>query len=248
MSQTRRSIALLCLGAAIAAAPVSTRAQGPVDTGTADARLRTLYNEEWNWRQREMGRGETGRFAPVDAATQAARLDYWTKALRTLDSIPYDQLSPEEKVNARVFRASVQANANDVKFRTYEAPFNSDTYFWASFTPRQGMPTAEAYRGFLARLRDVPRHFDEQTANMRAGLARGFTVPRVAVVGRDATIVPYTKADATNPLFVPFAMMPPSIPAPEQEALRAEATTLIRDVVAPAYVKLLAFIRDEYLA
>ena len=59
--------------------------------------------------------------------------------------------------------------------------------------------------------------------------------------------MPYTKADATNPLFVPFTMMPPSIPAPEQDAMRAEAAALIRDTVAPAYVKLLAFIRDEYL-
>src|SRR5262245_42632590 len=99
MNHTRRSIALLCLGAAVAAAPASARAQAPVDAGTADARLRSLYGEEWNWRQREMGRGENGggRFAPVDAATQAARLDYWTKALRTLEGIPYDQLSPEEK-------------------------------------------------------------------------------------------------------------------------------------------------------
>jgi uncharacterized protein (DUF885 family) len=234
---------LLCL----LLVPAFARAQAG-DTSAADARLKALYTDEWNWRQREFGRGESGRFAPVDAATQSARLDYWTKALRTLDAIPYDQLSPEEKVNARVFRASVQANADDVRFKTYEAPFNADTFFWTSFTPRQGMPTAEAYRGFLSRLRDVPRYFDEQTVNMKAGLARGFTVPRVSVVGRDATIVPYTKADATNPLFVPFTMMPSNIPAADQEALRGEATTVIRDVVAPAYVKLLAFIRDEYLA
>ena len=42
----------------------------------------------------------------------------------------------------------------------------------------------EAYRNYLGRLRDVPRYFDEQIANMRAGLARGFTRP--ARVGRRA--------------------------------------------------------------
>jgi uncharacterized protein (DUF885 family) len=183
----------------------------------------------------------------VDPASQQARLAYWTKTLAALDSIPFEQLSPEEKVNAQVFRASIRALANDIRFKTYEAPFNSDTFFWTEFTPRQGFATLEAYHAFLGRLRDVPRYFDEQMTNMRAGLARGYTVPRVSVLGRDRTIEPYVKGDATNPLYAPFTQMPATIPPGDQAALRAEAFTVIRDVVAPAYRKLLTMMRDEYL-
>jgi uncharacterized protein (DUF885 family) len=243
-SPIRQKTASAALFVALVLVPAS--AQTPQPSGSADERLRALYTEEWNWRQKDLGRGSDG-FARVDPASQQARLAYWTKALATLDTIPVDQLSPEEKVNAQVFRASIQALANDVRFRTYETPFNSDTFFWADFTPRQGLANAEAYRSFLARLRDVPRHFDEQIANMRAGLARGFSVPRVSVVGRDRTIEPYVKADATNPLFVSFTQMPATIPAAEQQAMRTEATTLIRDTVVPAYQKLLTFMRSEYL-
>src|SRR5687768_17407120 len=154
---------------------------------TADGRLRALYTAEWNWRKREMARrndepGDAGaddHFPRVDAASQQARLAYWTRTLAALDSIPVDRLSPEEQVNAAVFRTSIIALANDVRFRTYEAPFNGDTFFWTQFTPRQGFTTADIYRNYLGRLRDVPRYFDEQVVNMRAGLARGFTVPRV---------------------------------------------------------------------
>jgi uncharacterized protein (DUF885 family) len=245
----RCSLIAFALGAALAHPPVS----GQTQSDSADARLRALYTEEWAWRQKEFGRGDqpggTGsdRFASVDAATQQARLAYWTKTLATLDAIPFNDLSPDEKVNARIFRTAIRALATDVRFRTYEAPFNSDTFFWTEFTPRQGFATADRYRSYLARLRDVPRYFDEQVVNMRAGLARGFTVPRVSVVGRDATIEPYVKGDTTNPLYAPFATMPASIAAADQTALRGEAATVIRDVVAPAYVKLLAFIRSEYL-
>jgi uncharacterized protein (DUF885 family) len=245
-SSVRCALTFLGLCAALVfLVPSPATAQG--DAGSADARLRALYTEEWNWRQRELGRGDADRFARVDAASQEARLAYWTKTLATLDTIPFDELSPDEKVNAQVFRASLRALANDARFRTYEAPFNSDTFFWTSFTPRQGLATAEAYRAFLARLRDVPRHFDEHIVNMRAGLARGFSVPRVSVVGRDTTIEPYLKTDATNPLFVPFTLMPATIPAKDQDAMRAEAATIIRDIVAPAYERLLAFMRNEYL-
>jgi uncharacterized protein (DUF885 family) len=225
------------------------------DAASADARLRALYTEEWTWRRQEMARssdqpgdaGASDHFPRVDAASQQARLAYWTRALATLDGIPFDQLSPDEKVNAQIFRTSITALANDVKFRTYEAPFNSDTFFWTEFTPRQGFATIGAYRAYLGRLRDVPRYFDEQIANMRAGLARGYSVPRVSVVGRDKTIEPYVKGDATNPLYTPFAQMPATISAEDQAAMRAEAAALLRDVVAPAYERLLTMIRTEYL-
>jgi len=225
---------------------------GAQEAASADARLRALYTAEWEWRQGELSPRSDGsafpdRFPRVDAASQQARLEYWTRVLAALDSIPFDRLSPEERINAQVFRASLRALADDIRFGTYEAPFNSDTFFWTGFTPRQGFESLEEYRSFLARLRDVPRHFEEQITNMRAGLARGFTVPRVSVLGRDATIEPYTRADSANPLLTPFHHMPATIPAAEQEALRTEVMPLLRDVVVPAYTRLLAFMREEYL-
>ena len=220
----RKRLASLLLCGVLVLLPATAETQR--DTSSADARLRALYTEEWNWRRKEMARtsdqpgeaGESDHFPRVDAASQQARLAHWTRTLATLDTIPLDALSPEEKVNAQVLRASIRALSNDLKFRIYEAPFNSDTFFWTEFTPRQGFVTVSAYRAYLGRLRDVPRYFDEQIANMRAGLARGFTVPRVSVVGRDKTIEPYVKGDTANPLYAPFTQMPSSISATDQNS------------------------------
>lgn len=236
---------LLTIALFIVAVSAPFSAQAPA-TNAADARLRALYTEEWNWRQKEFGRGNDG-FARVDAASQQARLAYWTKTLAALDAIPFDQLSAEEKINAQIFRTSLREQVIDIQYKTYEAPFNSDTFFWTSFTPRQGFANAAAYRSYLNRLRDVPRYFDEQITNMRAGLARGYSVPRVSLIGRDQTMEPYVKADASNPLYTPFTQMPGSIPQEEQAALRAEANAVIKDVIAPAYANLLSMVRNEYL-
>lgn len=221
---------------------------------SADERLRALYNAEWEWRQQEMVRpaaGSTSRvadhFAKVDAASQESRLAYWTRVLASLDSIPADELSADEQINAQVFRTSLVALANDIRFKTYEAPFNSDTFFWTEFTRRQGFESVEDYRNYLALLRDVPRHFEEQKVNMRAGLARGFSVPRVVLTGRDRTMEPYLAADSTNPLFLPFSMMPASVTAEERTSLRTEALTVLREAVTPAYSSLLTMMREEYM-
>ena len=191
------------------------------EAATADARLRALYTEEWNWRQQGAGaraaisRGDASdHFPRVDAASQQARLAYWTRTLATLDSIPFDQLSPEEKVNAQVFRTSIRALANDVQVPDLRSAVQQRHVLLDRVHAAPGLRAPSTpYRAYLGRLRDVPRYFDEQIANMRAGLARGFTVPRVSVVGRDKTIEPYVKGDTTNPLYAPFTQMPSTIAA-----------------------------------
>ena len=136
---------LLLTTPAVAPAAQAAAATAPVP-GSADARLKALYDAEWAWREKEMARepGEEGRGASadhmprVDAATQQRRLDYWTNVLAELDKIPRDQLSAEERVNADVFETILTAFVNDIRFKTYEAPFNSDSFFWTGFTPREG--------------------------------------------------------------------------------------------------------------
>ncbi len=240
----------LALSALLATMPAA--AQTPSDAG---ARLKALYDREWTWRLEQglrSGRGgeDDGidRLPRVDAATQSARLTYWTAALAELDRIPVDQLSPDERIDAAVFRQMITNMAQDVRYRVHETPFNSDSAFWGGLVPRAGLRTAAAYRNYIARMRDLPRYFDEQIANMRAGLKRGFSIPRVTVTGRDATMTEYLSSDRKNGFFAPFATMPSTIPAAEQNVLRSEAENAIRSSVAPAYATLQAFIRDEYVA
>src|SRR5215203_1274026 len=95
-SFAHRSLTSLVLGAVFMLVPAL--AQTPQrGSGSADARLRALYTEEWNWRQQELprvgdqygGAGEDARFPGVDAASQQTRAAYWTRTLSTLDSIPF---------------------------------------------------------------------------------------------------------------------------------------------------------------
>ena len=46
----------ICILLAAVPAPAGAQAQG--EPASADARLKALYTEEWNWRQREGGRQE----------------------------------------------------------------------------------------------------------------------------------------------------------------------------------------------
>jgi len=229
----------------------------PVLADDATQRFHEIASREYAWRQAQFAGADdengparpADRLPKVDAATQAAREAYWTKVVEQLQAIDPAQLKGEDPVNYAVFRQQVDVLLADQRFRTWQMPFNADSAFWSNlgFSARATFTDADAYRNYLGRLRDVPRYFDEQIADMRLGLARGFSQPKLVVSSQYDGI--RTVADAegdANLFYTPFLKMPATIPAAEQARLRDEAKKTIAAQVRPAYAKLLAFMKNEY--
>ncbi len=222
---------------------------------TADARLQALYSAEWKWREDQFPDEEDAakpvqdHFPKMDAAAQEARLKYWQDVLAKLKDIPHAELSADEQLNYDIYRPQIEALITAQQFREYEMPVNADTTFWTqlSYTARRPFRTEQEYRNWIAQMRDLPRYFHEQTEEMRAGLKRGFTPPRVTITGLDASLTAVTGATPEASLFyTPFKDMP-GIAEATQATLRADALQVIRDRVQPAYAELLKFVRDEYV-
>ena len=251
------AIMLLVATSGFGGTPVwAQSATAQVSPTVADRQLRLLYDGYAAWDAKESGyamdeKGETKPldYLPrVDGATQLRHGAYLKGLLDQLNAIPLAQLSPDEQVNAAIFRTILESAVADFRFRTWEMPFNSDSSFWTYLDSSQPFDNAVEYRRYIGRMRDIPRYFDEQIVNMRAGLARGFSVPKATLQGRDASVGLFANATAEQSSFYkPFDNMPTTIPAAERDALRAEGKAAISGSVLPAYRKLLAFIRDEYV-
>jgi uncharacterized protein (DUF885 family) len=222
---------------------------------TPDEQLRAIYSSEWTWRMQQLPDNEDGNrpladhLPKVDPATQEMRLKYWQDVLRRVEAVPRTSLSAPEQVNYDVYRAQLAVLIANQRFRDFEMPANSDTAFWTDlgYTARRPFRTVVDYEHWLAQMRDIPRYFHEQMDEMRAGLKRGFTPPRVTLEGRDASLTAVTEARPEESLFyTPFKEIP-GISAPQQAELRTQAVAIIRAVVQPAYVELLHFMRNEYV-
>ena len=230
-------------------------------TNDADRAFQSIYEAEWNWRTQQApnwdedsdnsGRTPSTRLADVGPEAQAKRLAYLDGVLKKLDGIDPNALSAKQGIDYAVYRPQIEHMAAEIRFRDYEMPFNADSSFWSDlgFMARADLRDAAAYRAYAARLRDVPRYFDQQAANMRAGLARGFSVPRAVLDGRDVSIamVAGLKDIDASGFYDPYRRMPATIPASERETLRAEGRAAIRDAVVPAFARLLVFFRNEYM-
>ena len=224
-------------------------------TPNADSRLQSLYADEWKWREDQFPDNEDAQkpiqehLPKVDPASQAMRLHKWQEVLQQLDAIPRAELSAAEQINFDIYRPQIQALIADQQFREFEMPANSDTTFWTDigYTARRQYRRVQDYSNWIGQMKDLPRYFHEQMDEMRAGLKRGFTPPRVTLEGRDASITAVTDATPEASLFyTPFKDMP-GIPEADKKSLRDEAVSTIRDTVQPAYRELLTFFRAEYV-
>ena len=222
----------------------------------ADRAFAAIWQREWKWRIGEMLEsdgtpGVAAHLPDESAAAHARRRAYWTDVLARLDRIAPATLSPGARTDYLVYRAQIEALLNDERFREWEKPLNGDSAFWVDmqYAARdQNLRTAADYRAYLSWLSEVPRYIGQQTDNMRAGLARGFTPPAVVMTGREAGVAKI--ATAAKPedtvYWQPFANIPATIPAAERARIVAEGRRLIADGVVPAHRRLLDFLRTTY--
>ncbi|WP_260928115.1 DUF885 domain-containing protein [Novosphingobium sp. 9] len=246
--------ATLSIGAPAIAAPAHKTTAAKAQT--ADQRFEALYTSEYAWRQTmsapdEDTPGAKLQLPDVGPKAQAEKLARWTDTERQLAAIDPKTLSRANQLNYLVYKQQIGVLLEAQKYREFEKPLTSDTSFWSdlSYTVNGSFKTEQQYTDYLEMMREIPRYFDQNIANMRAGLKRGFTMPQITLQGRDVGV--QQVIDASDPqknmFFAPFAKMPATIPAEKQAALRAEAAKIIAEQVIPAHVRLRDFLRNEYI-
>ena len=187
----RSNLAAGVFGAALlfAASPATLGQQE-----TAGAELHQLFADEWDRRlQRDplfaSSRGVTDyndRLPDMSAAAQQRALEEDLQFLERLEAIDRDTLFPDDRTNYDLFEFVVGHRANLAQYRTYRMPFTSDSGFHIRIQRMyESMPfgTIGDYETYLSRLRAVEAFFAQNIANMRDGIADGFTQPRVILEG-----------------------------------------------------------------
>ncbi|WFL77045.1 DUF885 family protein [Altererythrobacter arenosus] len=241
-------------GAAVLAASAWSLPLAAQDS--ADDRLSALADEyydrqlaEWVYLEKPSGQIEPGdRLPSALPQSQLARAKFAESVLARLDAMDRAEFSPEAAINAAVLRTLLEQEIGDARFREWDMPFDSDNNFWSYLAARSGFQTVEEYERYIGRMRDIPRFFAEETANARNGLERGFSVPRVTLEGRDASLAAYVTQDyKASPFWKPFEEMPERFSDVDKTRLQRAGREAIVNSVTPAYASFLRFFREEYL-
>ncbi|HTO11955.1 MAG TPA: DUF885 domain-containing protein [Candidatus Binatia bacterium] len=176
----------------------------------------------------------------------------YREGLRQVDPAP---LAEEQRVTYGAFAFRLETCVAGYRFPWHLLPVNQAGSSWPSRFPILGsgrgnhpFKTPRNYEDFLGRVDGFVVWMDTAIANMREGIARGITQPRLlmerVLPQLDAQIV----EDPTASLFwEPVRNFPPDFGEPTRAALTAKYRAAIEDKIVPAYRRLRVFIHDEYL-
>ena len=152
-------------------------------------------------------------------------------------------------INAQLLRFILRHDLQLAEFDEWRMPFNSDSGFHVNLGHALGSAdfrTPQDYTDYLSRLARLPDYIDQQILNMQAGLEDGFTQPQEIM----ANILPSFEALTADipdkhPFYAPFVNLNPELSQQQEQIVRANQ--LFTESVIPAFERLHAFMRDQYL-
>jgi uncharacterized protein (DUF885 family) len=184
----------------------------------------------------------------------AASLALDRKYLEQVQGIDPASLSGQARLTYDIFKLDRELAIEGARFPAELLPINQSfslPSLFAQLGAASGVhPFANAkdYDDWLKRVADFVTWMDQSIANMRDGVSQGVVQPRVVM----EKVLPQLEAmlvdDPKQSVFYrPVAQFPESLSAQDRERLTAAFTRAISEQIVPAYRRLHAFIRDEYL-
>lgn len=253
LSTTMRALAL------ILSLALSAGAHAADDLATRRAALDNLIKETWerNMRTSPEFASQIGdkRYndklsdfsqAAIDADLQA-NIDF----LQRFKAIDPAGLSPAERLNRELKISSLEEDIEGARLKMYEMPVlqNSGVHIdLPQMVAALSFDTVKDYEDYIARLRQIPRVFDENVVQMKNGIRDGlmppqFVLPKIVRQSRDIAAM----KTAASPFAAPASKFPATFSAADKKRLRAAIYKAIEHDVVPAYKKFATFVAAEYV-
>ena len=178
----------------------------------------------------------------------------YERYLARVREIPAEGLDEQSLLTREVFTRGLEVSLEGMQFPAELLPVNQ-LYSVASVMAMLGsgasaQPFADEadYAAFMSRMDDFATWVDQAIVNMRQGIEQGVVQPRPVT---EQVLVQLSALRADRPEDTVFWGAIGAMPADLPEATAARVTAAYRDkleqVLLPAYARLEAFVRDEYL-
>jgi uncharacterized protein (DUF885 family) len=247
---------------AMAQPPAAAPAPAPRGPSLEDRRhqLTALLDEQWQYRLRTepefasvLGdRRYNDRWTDLSPEAIAAVLAETGKFLTRFEAIDTTGFPEQEVLSQQIMMRELRQRLDSAKFETWLMPVNKYNGLHielAALVPLLPFATTKDYDDYIARLHKLPAAFDQLIALMKLGEAKHLMPPRILLEDCVGQAQKFARgAPGENPYATPVAKFPAEIDRPEQERIRAAVLAAVHDQVQPSYQRLVAFLRDGYVA
>ncbi len=171
--------------------------------------------------------------------------------LKVILSINRSKLSVMDRLNYDLFKKNQEDAIAGARFKSEYVPItqlSGPQQFIADVLEFSPHRTVQDYQDMISRLRAVPKLLDQTMVLLSKGSSAGITPPRITLREVPQQIRNQMAEEPEKNAFLRlFAEFPPEVSQREREQLRAEAQTVIKTQVLPAFGKLHEFFVNKYL-
>jgi uncharacterized protein (DUF885 family) len=182
----------------------------------------------------------------------ADSLNIERRYLAELEGVPRDALDADSRLTYDIFERRRELAIEGFTFPSELLPINPFGGMVLRFAVEaaefsQHRATAADYRNWPKRIDEYVHWTQQATTNMRDGMRRGYTLPRVLVQRMLPMLDRLGADDAGNVLRAPLQSMPESIKDPERTRLTKAISDATTQKLLPANRALHSFLEKEYL-
>jgi len=173
-----------------------------------------------------------------------------TNIHQNLISIDRTKLSLKEQINLSVLTYKLKNITDSYNNKEHYMPLTAESGFHVGISrinSQVKFNREQDYIDYLARLKALPKYFDQQMMWMDKGIEAGITQPAVVLKGFEESIKTFIKQKAIQSnYYLPFKNMPTHISDTQKSALKGEAQTVIKQFVIPTYQKYYNYMVNRY--
>ncbi|HXB20167.1 MAG TPA: DUF885 domain-containing protein, partial [Candidatus Solibacter sp.] len=187
-----------------------------------------------------------------DASEKAiyADLEQSKKFLARIKAIDVSGFPEQEALNKALMVRQLETGLEGARFKGWEMPvtqFGGIHIDAPQLVSVLSFETVKDYEDYIARLRQIPRAFDQTMDLMRKGMTDHLMPPKILLeqVAKQSGEIANAKPEESA-FMEPVKKFPASFSEQEKKRLHDQMLDAVRNRVTPAYVKFTKFVTEEY--
>ncbi|RMZ49845.1 DUF885 domain-containing protein [Flavobacteriaceae bacterium PRS1] len=169
--------------------------------------------------------------------------------LEELSKIRIDTFSENEKISVELLKFVLQDQIDFYEFERFLNPLLSDSGFHSSLNYMvRSLSNYKKTKEYLNKLNALPDFVNQHFVNLREGLKKGVSQPRVIFKGYESTYNEHiTDNYEDNFFYSPFKDLPESLTEFQKDSVLIAAKSAIEKNVIPQFKRIKEFFETEYL-
>ena len=175
--------------------------------------------------------------------------DFAQEKLDELSEINLDVLPETDKISAELLKFVLEDKIAYYEFERFLNPLLSDSGFHINlgFMVRS-LQNYNSVKDYLKKLNAIPDYVDQYFVNLREGLDKGVSQPKIIFKGYESTYETHIVDDFQESYFYsPLKKLPESLTSSQKDSILIEGKIAIENIVIPQFKRIKNFFETEYL-